>query len=65
VALIGGLGSVSGAVVAALAIAVAEGFLSRYLSTQWTDAYVYALMLVILFVRPTGIFRGTEGSSVT
>lgn len=65
VALIGGLGSVNGAVLAALVVGLAESFLARYVASVWTDAYVLVLMIMILMVRPSGIFSGTEGSSVT
>jgi len=65
VALIGGLGSVTGAVIAAVCVGLAESFLARYVSSGWTDAYVLVLMIVILLLRPTGIVRGTEGSAVT
>jgi branched-chain amino acid transport system permease protein len=65
VALIGGLGSVSGALAAALAVGLAESALAFYVSSGWVDAYVLLIMLAILLVRPTGIVRGTEGAAVT
>jgi branched-chain amino acid transport system permease protein len=65
VALIGGLGSVNGAVIAALIVGLAEAFLARYVASVWTDAYVLLLMVLILMVRPSGIIKGTEGSAVT
>jgi branched-chain amino acid transport system permease protein len=64
VALIGGLGSVSGAVIAATILGLSEAFLTRHVSGSWTEAYVLILMIVILLVRPLGIVRGSTGSSV-
>jgi branched-chain amino acid transport system permease protein len=64
-ALIGGLGSVGGAVIAAIVTAEAEGFLGRYVASTWTDAYVLGLMMLILMIRPTGIFKGATGSALT
>jgi branched-chain amino acid transport system permease protein len=64
IALLGGLGSVSGAVVAALIVALAQAVVTRYFSAIWVDAEVLTMMIVVLMVAPRGIGRGTEGSSV-
>lgn len=65
VALIGGLGNITGAVIAALMLGLAEAFSAGYLAPQWTGAYAFILMIAILLFRPQGILRGTEGSRVT
>ncbi len=60
VAIVGGLGDVRGAVVAAgLAGAVATimGALSL---GAWIDAATFGVMLVVLLIRPKGLFRGAE-----
>ena len=64
VALVGGLGSISGAVVAALILGVVQALSSGYLYPEWTEAYSFVLMIVILLARPQGLFRGSEGSRV-
>jgi branched-chain amino acid transport system permease protein len=64
IAMIGGLGSVPGALVAAAGIGLAESVFARYVASQWTDAYVLVLMIAILLFRPHGIFRGTEGAAL-
>jgi branched-chain amino acid transport system permease protein len=64
VALIGGLGNVTGAVVAGVLVGLAQALVTRYLSLTWVDGYVLALMIVVLLIRPTGLMRGTEGSRV-
>jgi branched-chain amino acid transport system permease protein len=65
VALLGGLGSVNGAVLAALILGIGESFVARYLSSSAADAYILTLMIAILLARPQGLLRGTGGSSVT
>lgn len=61
VALIGGLGSLTGAVAAGLILGIVEGFSAGYGFSQWTDAYSFALMILVLLFRPHGLFGGTVG----
>ena len=65
VALIGGLGNLTGAVVAGLILGLVEGFSAGYGLSEWTDAYSFALMIIVLLVRPNGLFGGTSGPRVT
>ena len=65
VALIGGLGNLTGAVVAGLILGLVEGFSAGYGLSEWTDAYSFALMIIVLLVRPHGLFGGTSGPRVT
>jgi branched-chain amino acid transport system permease protein len=62
VALIGGLGSVVGAAVAGLGVGLSESYGAAYISSTWSDAFGYMLMLVVLMVRPTGLARGGAGA---
>jgi branched-chain amino acid transport system permease protein len=62
VALIGGLGSVVGALIAGLGVGLAESYGAAYVSSTWTDAFGYLLMLVVLMIRPTGLARGGAGA---
>ena len=57
VALVGGLGNVEGAVAAALIVGTTETMAAGYFLTEWRDAYTFALMIAILLMRPTGLFR--------
>jgi len=61
VALIGGLGNLKGAVVAGLILGIVEGFSAGYGFSEWTDAYSFALMILVLLFRPNGLFGGTSG----
>jgi branched-chain amino acid transport system permease protein len=64
VALIGGLGNAPGAVLAAVTLGIAQQLFERYVSPSASGAYVLALMILILLVRPNGLLRGSEGSRV-
>jgi branched-chain amino acid transport system permease protein len=53
---IGGMGDVRGCLIAGLGIGVAEVMIAQYISTDFRDAITYGLLLLVLVVRPTGIF---------
>jgi branched-chain amino acid transport system permease protein len=61
VALIGGLGNVAGAVVAGLVLGLMDGLSAGYGLPEWTEAYSFALMILILLLRPQGLLGGTAG----
>lgn len=52
---IGGVGNLTGAVVAGLGLGLVEVVLAGFIPQQWTDAVIYALLLVVLAVRPQGL----------
>jgi len=64
VALIGGLGNLTGAVAAGVILGLVEGFSAGYGFSEWTDAYSFGLMIVVLLIRPNGLFGGTSGPRV-
>lgn len=59
-AVIGGIGNVKGAVLGGFVIAFVEQFGSFYVSSNYRDVYVFALLIFILLVKPGGLL----GSSV-
>jgi branched-chain amino acid transport system permease protein len=62
VVIVGGMGSILGAVAAALALAQVQGLASLWIPPVWAETLVYALMLLVLIVRPAGLFtRMGEG----
>jgi branched-chain amino acid transport system permease protein len=61
VSLMGGLGNVSGAVVAGLILGLVDGLSAGYGYPEWTDAYSLVIMIVILVLRPQGLLGGTLG----
>ena len=54
-AVIGGIGNVRGAVLGGFVIAFVEQFGAFYISSNYRDVYVFALLIIILLVRPTGL----------
>ena len=55
-AVVGGMGSVSGAVFGALLISAAQNFTAWCLPTQWQDAITFLILVVFLVLRPQGFF---------
>jgi len=56
VVVIGGLGSFWGVVVAALIVGVAKGLVTAAGYPEYSEAAIYLLMLLVLLVRPRGLF---------
>jgi branched-chain amino acid transport system permease protein len=59
--ILGGMGSVPGAIVGGLIIGFAESFGAFYISTDYKDIIAFGLLVLILSIRPQGIFtRGVH-----
>jgi branched-chain amino acid transport system permease protein len=56
VVVLGGLGSVPGALLGGIIIGLIESIAAQYITATLTVMLVYAVFLVVLFVKPTGIF---------
>jgi branched-chain amino acid transport system permease protein len=56
VIIVGGMGSVSGAAVAAFLVGMLRVLSVAYLDSSFRDAFVFALLILVLLVRPSGIF---------
>jgi len=54
-AVIGGIGSIPGAMLGGLVIGLAEAFATGYLSSTFYDLIVFGLLIAVLIVRPTGL----------
>ncbi len=63
-AVIGGIGNVRGAVLGGFVIAAVEQFGAFYLSSAYRDVYVFALLILILLVRPSGLLGSTVQEKV-
>ena len=59
-AVLGGIGSIPGAFVGALIMGQAEALTMGYISTPMRDAVAFAILIIVLLVRPTGIFGEPE-----
>jgi branched-chain amino acid transport system permease protein len=58
--ILGGLGSIPGAVVGGLLYGIAENTAGYILGGIWPDAIAFVLLIIVLVIRPTGIF-GEKG----
>ena len=63
-AVLGGIGSIPGAVIGGLLVGFAEVFVSAIGLSVWQDAVVFLLLIIVLVVRPTGIFGRTMNEKV-
>lgn len=55
-AVLGGIGSIPGAVIGGLLIGIAESFTKGYLSSALADAVVFGILILVLLIKPAGIF---------
>ncbi len=55
-AVVGGIGSIPGAMVGGLLIGLCESFSSSYISSQYSDLIVFALLIATMLIRPRGVF---------
>ncbi len=55
-AVFGGIGSIPGAVIGAFVIGISENIIKGLGWTTFSDAFTFALLIVILLVKPTGLF---------
>jgi branched-chain amino acid transport system permease protein len=55
-AVLGGIGSIPGAFVGALIMGQAEALTMGYISTPMRDAVAFTILIIVLLIRPTGIF---------
>ena len=60
--MIGGLGSIPGALIAGVLLGLIESFGAAFVDSAYQNMYGFALVLLILMVKPTGLFgeRGRE-----
>jgi branched-chain amino acid transport system permease protein len=61
VVVIGGMGNVTGALIAAFIVGVAEALGAGYISVEYRDAIAFVLMIAVLLWRPLGLFARRVG----
>ena len=54
-AVFGGIGSIPGAMLGGILLGIIETFSKAYISTQFSDAIVFLVLIVILLVKPAGL----------
>jgi len=55
-AVVGGIGSIPGAMIGGLLIGLCESFSASYISSEYTDLIVFGILIATMLVRPRGIF---------
>jgi branched-chain amino acid transport system permease protein len=56
VVIVGGLGSIKGAIIAGLLLTQVQALSSLYISPVWSDPLVFGIMVLVLMFRPQGLF---------
>lgn len=56
IVVLGGLGSIPGAIVGGIIVGLIESIGPQFMTATWTEGIVYGLFLLILFVKPSGLF---------
>jgi branched-chain amino acid transport system permease protein len=54
-AVLGGIGNIPGAVLGGILIGLIRSLCDAYISTKWTTAMVFGILILILIFRPTGL----------
>jgi branched-chain amino acid transport system permease protein len=60
--IVAGMGSIKGAVIVGLGFGITGALFQQYVSTAYSEAYIYAVMILVLLVRPHGIFGERRAS---
>ena len=60
IVILGGLGSIKGAIIGGLLYGIAEQLATLFLGGIWGSAVAFAMLIIVLIIRPTGIF-GEKG----
>jgi branched-chain amino acid transport system permease protein len=53
---IGGIGSLKGALIGAMVLGLSESLVAGYISTIYRDAFVWGIFIVFILIRPQGLF---------
>lgn len=63
-AVLGGIGSIPGAMFGGIFLGLVESIGGSYISSEYKDAYAFAVLIVILLIKPSGIFGKTTEEKV-
>lgn len=56
IVIIGGLGSIPGAIIGGLILGIAENFTVFTIGGAWKDAVAFLILIIVLIIKPTGLF---------
>lgn len=60
-AVLGGIGNIAGAMLGGFMIGLLASFSDGYLNARWTEAWIFAILVLILVLRPTGLLGEQVG----
>ncbi len=60
-AVLGGIGNITGAMLGGFLIGLLASFSDGYLSARWTEAWIFAVLVLVLLLRPTGLLGEQVG----
>jgi branched-chain amino acid transport system permease protein len=63
-AVLGGIGNVPGAMLGGLLLGLAEQLVAGYLSSSWRDAVAFAILILILLAKPSGLLGRSDAEKV-
>jgi len=63
-AVLGGIGSIPGAMVGGILLGLVESLSAGYISSEYKDAYAFVILIIILLIKPSGLFGKTQEEKV-
>lgn len=63
-AVLGGIGSIPGAMFGGILLGLVESLGASYISSEYKDAYAFVVLIIVLLIKPSGLFGKTAGEKV-
>jgi len=63
-AVLGGIGIIPGAMLGGFLLGIVEVMTRAYISTQWSDAVVFSILIIVLLLKPSGLLGKVVGEKV-
>jgi len=63
-AVLGGIGSIPGAMFGGILLGLVESLSAGYISSEYKDAYAFIILIIILLIKPSGLFGGSHEEKV-